>query len=394
MPSIRPITRKDGSRGYEIRVRTSRDTPERSKRWYPPAGWSQRAIDRELAKVSADFERRCYAGEIKTRAQIKEETAEAEREAAKIRTLRQYGEQVFMPSKTITVSEHTRAYYQNAIDRHINPRLGDYKLPEISSAQISALFLSLMNTQLSHSSIIGVYVTLNQLFRMAFLDDSVDRNPMDRVDRPKPRKDEKNAQEVEAFTADELKYILTCMEREPLKWQTMIRLMIDTGIRRGEACGLKWEAVDMKTNTATISTNLCYTKDAGIYLDTPKGGKTREVYFSDETKKLLHRLRMEQAQSCISQFVFTQDGTAEPMHPQSPTRYLTKFGKRYGIKIHPHKLRHSFASVAITNGADIASVSEVLGHSDKAVTLRMYTHANEESKRRAAGIVLAAIKEA
>ena len=50
---------------------------------------------------------------------------------------------------------------------------------------------------------------------------------------------------------------------------------------------------------------------------------------------------------------------------------------------HPHKLRHSFASIAITNGADVPSVSEMLGHSDKAVTLRMYTHANEESIRRA-----------
>ena len=51
--------------------------------------------------------------------------------------------------------------------------------------------------------------------------------------------------------------------------------------------------------------------------------------------------------------------------------------------LHPHKLRHSFASIAITNGADIASVSEKLGHTDKAVTLRMYTHADQESIRRA-----------
>ena len=48
-----------------------------------------------------------------------------------------------------------------------------------------------------------------------------------------------------------------------------------------------------------------------------------------------------------------------------------------------HELRHTFASIAITNGADVASVSEKLGHSDKAVTLRMYTHADQESIRRA-----------
>ena len=71
------------------------------------------------------------------------------------------------------------------------------------------------------------------------------------------------------------------------------------------------------------------------------------------------------------------------MHPDSPTKYFKLLSDRCGIKhLHPHKLRHTFASIAITHGADVASVSETLGHSDKAVTLRMYTHANEESKRK------------
>ena len=83
------------------------------------------------------------------------------------------------------------------------------------------------------------------------------------------------------------------------------------------------------------------------------------------------------------------------MHPQSPTRYLSNFSRRYGIPdLHPHKLRHTFASLAITNGADVASVSEALGHSDKAVTLRMYTHADEQSIARAGQIVRDSIKKA
>ena len=68
--------------------------------------------------------------------------------------------------------------------------------------------------------------------------------------------------------------------------------------------------------------------------------------------------------------------------------FLEIFSNRSGIHdLHPHKLRHTFASIAITNGADVASVSETLGHSDKAVTLRMYTHANEESKERSATLL-------
>jgi len=81
------------------------------------------------------------------------------------------------------------------------------------------------------------------------------------------------------------------------------------------------------------------------------------------------------------------------MHPQTPTRRFKKYEKRFGIPdFHPHKLRHSSASVAITSGADVVSVSERLGHSDTAVTLRMYAHANEESIRRAGQIVRDALK--
>ncbi|MBO4561996.1 MAG: tyrosine-type recombinase/integrase [Clostridia bacterium] len=75
-------------------------------------------------------------------------------------------------------------------------------------------------------------------------------------------------------------------------------------------------------------------------------------------------------------------------HPDSPTKYFKLLSDRCNFKnLHPHKLRHTFASIAITNGADVASVSETLGHSDKAVTLRMYTHANEESKRKVSNLV-------
>lgn len=244
---------------------------------------------------------------------------------------------------------------------------------------------------------------------MAYLDDTIARNPMDKVERPKPRKDEKQKVEANAYTADKLKRIISCLDGEPLKWQTMIRLMIDTGIRRGEACGLKWANIDFETNTATIAGNLCYTKAAGVYLDTSKSGKTREVYFSPDVCQLLKQLKAKQTELIkkayehagsnvvipLPEYVFITDGTASPIHPTSPTHYFRQFAKRYGIEdFHPHKLRHSFASVAITNGADIASISEELGHADKSTTLRMYTHANEESKRRAAGVVLAAIEQA
>ncbi len=70
----------------------------------------------------------------------------------------------------------------------------------------------------------------------------------------------------------------------------------------------------------------------------------------------------------------------------SRLRY-TKDGKRYyEIRVSNGKGNNSFASVAITNGADIASVSEILGHADKGTTLKMYTHADQEAQKKASNI--------
>lgn len=232
------------------------------------------------------------------------------------------------------------------------------------------------------------------LFKMAYITDLIEKNPMDKVQRPKRRKDEVKREEPEAYTAEEAQYILQCLEHEPLKWQAYMQLLIDTGMRNGECCGLQWQNVDFRENTVTIAGNLCYTPQKGVYLDTPKNGKTRTIDVAPEVMALLQQLRAEQARHGISSYVFTQNNSSSPMHPQSPGRYTEKFAKKYEVEhLHPHKLRHTYASLAITNGADVASVSENMGHSDKAVTLRMYTHADRESKKRASQLVREAIEK-
>ena len=395
MASTRKGTTKDGRVFYEISVSRGRGKSRLTRRWYPPEGWSRKAIERELAAVAAEFERQSDAGEVISRAEHRERETQDAAEAAKILTFRQYGERVFMPAKTVTMSENSRANYQGYLDKKIYPVLGDMRLPEITPAQITALLLDIQTEGKAHGTVVKVYTILHSFFKMAYLGDMIERNPMDKVERPKPRKDEAKPTQASAYTAAEVQTIMTSLEGEPLKWRALIHLLIDTGIRRGECCALQWKNIDFKTGAVTICGNLCYTKQKGVYLDTPKNGHTRTVYAGNDTVALLRQLQMEQSQKCVSKWVFTQDGATEPMHPQSPTRYLKKFSERYGIPgLHPHKLRHTFASVAITSGADIASVSEALGHSDKAVTLRMYTHADQESISRAAQIFRDAIKNA
>lgn len=394
MPSTRKMTTKDGKVFYEIRVSRGRSKSYLSKRWEVPTGWSQKSIDAKLKAVAAEFERQVQAGEIVSRKERKANDLRQQQEAAKIQTLRQYAEAVFMPSLSVRCSENTRCSYQGNLDKWIFPALGDLKMPEITPVQISALLLGMQKSGKKQSTCVKVYTILHSVFKMAYMNDAIPKNPMDKVERPKARKDEAQGKEVPSYTVDEVRRILDLLENEPLQWQVFVRLLLDTGVRRGEALGLTWKNVDFKNNTITIAGNLCYTPQKGVYLDTPKNGRTRAVDVDPGVMALLKKLREQQAEKCISQWVFTQDGSSDPMHPTTPTGFFRKFGKKYGIEnFHPHKLRHTFASVAITAGADVASVSEKLGHSDKAVTLRMYTHADAESMKRASNIFRDAIKK-
>lgn len=391
MPSIRKKTTSTGQDYYEITVRRGRSQSRLYSRWYPPEGWSKRAIDRELTKVAAEFERKCKSGEVVSRAEKRQREAQEAAEAAKIQTVKQYGERVFMPAKTITMSENSRASFQSALNTWIYPAMGEKKMPDVSSADLSSLLLSIQAKGRAHATAIKVYTVLHTMFKMAYLSDMIQRNPMDKVSRPVPRKDEIQESEAQALTVEELQTVLDALNNEPLKWRVLVYVLIDTGIRRGECCGLKWEDIDLEAQVITIRRNLCYTPARGVYVDTPKSGRVREVDIGPETTALLRAFKNQSR----GEFVFTQENGLEPMHPQSPTRYLKKLSGRCGVPdLHPHKLRHTFASIAITAGADVASVSEALGHSDKAVTLRMYTHADAESRKRASQIFRNAIKKA
>ena len=396
MASTKLMQTKDGKRYFQICVSRGYGKSPYKKRWYWPDGWSKRTAERELAKVAAEFERACAAGEIKNRAEQKEIEAAAAAERAKLKTFRDYALNVYMGTKTQSFSENARSSYMMFLEKHIFPAFGDMLLVEISTAMINKYLLDFQKQGYKQATVTKLYNILNGVFTMAFMDDSIPVNPMLKASKPKASKDAQAKPESEkALTVEQLQYVLACVDQEDLKWRTFIHLLADTGIRRGEACGLQWQDVDFNSGLVQIRRNLQYTPAVGIYETTPKNGKTRSVDIGADVLALLRQLRTEQAQSCFSKWIFTQPGTAEPMHPQSPTRYFTKFGKKYGIEnFHPHLLRHTSASIAITNGADVVSTSARLGHSDTSVTLRMYAHANEGSIRRAGQTVRDALKNA
>ena len=396
MASIVKKETKDGRAFYEIRCRRGREKSTLSTRWYVPDGWSARAIQRELARQAADFERRVEAGEITSRKEKRQEAAlraaqEAE-EAARIKTLRQYATEVFMPAKESYFSENARASYQLFLDKHIFPAFGEIPLHEITTAKLQAFFYDFSRQGYAPATITKLYNIVSGIFAMAFEDDSIAFNPMLKVKKPASRKDDIAEEKALAYTAEETAVIVKALQNEPLKWRAYVTLMIDTGARRGEICALQWSDIDFEHGEIFIRRNLQYTPASGVYLATPKNGKARFVDIGAASVHLLTLMRKVQPDST---FVFTQDGDpTKPMHPQSPTRYFRKFGSKYGIEdFHPHKLRHTSASIAITNGADVVSTSARLGHSDTAITLRLYAHASKESVRRAGEVARSAISD-
>lgn len=419
MASIRLLKTKDGRPYYEIRCH-KRGRGEKTMRWFVPDGWSTRAIEKELSHQVTDFESKFLAGDILTREEKTARQAAEEAERAKIRTFRQYAEGVFLPAKALEISENSKVSYRRNLELYAFPGLGDMLLVEITPAMVTKIIMEHMEKH-SHSSTIKLYNIINGVFDMAFMDDSIPINPMLKVKRPKLPKDEKGKDETQkALDAGGLSKVYSYVASEPLKWQSFIRLAADTGCRRGELCALEWNDIDFENCLVTIRKNLQYTPGKGVYFTSPKNGKSRAVDIGEDTAALLKRWKKEQQKICVCKYVFNPEKSNQykhmnqgnkkthrqkerkpipienmPMSPQSPTRYFRIFGERYGVPgFHPHLLRHTSASVAITNGADIASVSARLGHSDPAVTMRMYTHANEESIRRAGQIFRDALANA
>jgi len=214
--------------------------------------------------------------------------------------------------------------------------------------------------------------------------------------KPKPRKDEVKKDPI-CYDRDQVLYIMDCLNNEPLKWRALVLFLIDSGCRRGEVAGLKWEEIDFKTGKVNICRNAQYTKEKGVYIGTPKSNKSREIIINAPVLQVLKEWKRQQTLTYFGQgkstdgYCFTQN-EGELMNPNTITEYIRNFGKRYNLPgMHPHTLRHTMATLSIIQGADVVNISKKLGHCNPSVTLNIYSHANEEGQRRATEMLAEAL---
>ncbi|HJB57565.1 MAG TPA: tyrosine-type recombinase/integrase [Candidatus Flavonifractor intestinipullorum] len=216
-------------------------------------------------------------------------------------------------------------------------------------------------------------------------------NVADRATPPKVEQKDVNYFQLEQVTA-----IREALEQEPVKWKTLVHLLLITGARRGEILGLKWEKVDFNSNRVYICNNILYSADIGIYEDTPKTERSkRYVSLPAETMQLLRQYRVWQNTERLrlggyyqdQGFVFAQDNGG-PMHPDSVTTWLARFSKRHGLPhVNAHAFRHTMASMLYFNGVDSVSISKRLGHAQVSTTANIYAHVMEEADQRNADIL-------
>ena len=214
------------------------------------------------------------------------------------------------------------------------------------------------------------------------------------ADRATPPKMEQK--DVNYFQPEQVAAIRKALELEPIKWRTLVHLLLITGARRGEILGLKWDKVDFASNQVYICNNVLYSADVGIYEDTPKTERSkRYVSLPAETMQLLRQYRAWQNGERLrlgeyyqdQGFVFAQD-TGGPMHPDSVTTWLSRFSKRHGLPhVNAHAFRHTMASILYFNGVDSVSISKRLGHAQVSTTANIYAHVMEAADKKNADIL-------
>jgi integrase len=243
------------------------------------------------------------------------------------------------------------------------------------------------NDFLSDQTIVHHHRLLHLIFAQALKEGLVRYNVVDTATPPKVSK-----KEAEFFELEEVLTIREALLEQPLKWQAITDLLIDTGARRGEILGLKWNTIDFKNSSISIENNLQYTPDRGIYLeDSTKNNENRTVNVAPEIMSIIKAHKKEQLELKIklgtywneTGFCFTQDN-GEPMNPNSINNWLDKFQEQYSLpEIHPHKFRHTQASLLYAAGENPIVISKRLGHKQVSTTQNIYAHMMKDGDKQA-----------
>jgi integrase len=266
----------------------------------------------------------------------------------------------------------TMKVYNRYLNNYIQPFFKSIGLYRLNKELLQAFVNSL--SKLSPSTVKGIFSLLREALKLANKSNYIEPIWLD-VELPKLKK-----HKINVFTKEEQKLIEKSLKFEGDSADIGILICLYTGLRIGEVCGLKWSDIDFISKTMTVNRTIqrMTIDNKSILKELPPKSETshRRIPIPEF---LLEKLKNVKSQNSV-QYVLHTDFHA--MDPRTFQYQYKKILERAGVRYaNAHTLRHTFSVRALEVGFDIKTLSEILGHADAAVTLKIYAHSLEEHKR-------------
>ncbi len=299
-----------------------------------------------------------------------------------------------------SVAVPTFASYSTSVKKIIAPyfREKELTLKNLTAKDIQEFYLRELN-RVSASSVIHYHANIHKALKYAVKIDLIDVNPADKVERPK-----KDRFVGSFYDADEVNALFEASKGSKLELPILFGAFY--GLRRSEAIGLKWDAIDFEHDTITIrhTVTSCDLDGKRILVasDTTKTKSSmRTLPLVPFVREQLLTLREEQQENrrlcgrsynkeyldyvCVNEL-------GDLIKPHYVTESFPKLLKANGFRhIRFHDLRHSCASLLLANGVPMKQIQEWLGHSDFSTTANIYAHLDYSSKLTSADAMLSGL---
>jgi integrase len=297
-----------------------------------------------------------------------------------------------------TLKPSTHYSYGMKIRTHVLPRIGGLQLQAVDGGTLNTLYADMATAGAAPRSVRYVHAILHRAFRDAARIGHLTRNPCDQATPPKasatPRKP------IVTWSAEQVRTFLRHAAEEDNRNLALWTLLCTTGMRRGEALGLRWIDVDVDEKVASITQTIVQTGRARWEFGSPKSAAgSRTIDLDPTTVAALTEHRKSQLETRMlvgprwsdHGLVFARE-TGEPIDPARASRDFTRAVKRAGVPmIRLHDTRHTWATLALKAGVPVKVVQERLGHSSPAITQALYQHVVPGMQRDAAGLVASMI---
>jgi integrase len=284
----------------------------------------------------------------------------------------------WLADKRTSISANTHTRYGQLIQQNIVPYLGDTKLQALKPLDIRAWHTALLERGLSAKTIRSAHTLLNGAMRKAVALELVMRNLADVV-RPELPKQDNSIKPSQVWTPQEASAFLAVARGHSL--YALFYLMLSLGLRRGEACGLRWQHIDLEHGLLRVEEALVTIGSTLAVNSTKTKHSARTLQLPHEAIEVLRLHKAAQNQRHLEygvlpakDWLFTsQTGTV--FRPDNVMRTFEALCKTAEVRrVRLHDLRHTYVSLAARAGVPLATVSRQAGHARASFTGDEYRH--------------------